>query len=144
MLKNLPDKWIRKAVYTAINNIVVNTFTVPCFDTRVPKNDKRAFYVIMSTQSNEVDKSNKCEYRWQSQILLDVITSYDINGNTGSRKMADDILDAIKTATDSLVLDVASGLTIVTQNQSFPNDLVSITEKEIVFRKLMRIEFLIN
>jgi hypothetical protein len=144
MVKNLPDKWIRKAVYTAINDIVVNTFAIPCFDTRVPKNDKRSFYVIMSTQSNEVDKSIKCEHRWQSQILLDVITSYDINGNTGSRKMADDILDAIKTATDSLVLDVASGLTIVTQNQSFPNDLVSITENEIVYRKLMRIEFLIN
>ena len=144
MTKTLPDKWIRKAVYNAINNTVVNTFAIPCFDTRVPNNDKRSFYVIMSTQSNEVDKSVKCGYRWESQILLDVITSYDINGNTGSRLMADDILNSIKTLTDNLTLDISSGLEIITQSQSFPCDLVSTTKNEIVYRKLMRIEFLIN
>jgi len=144
MTKTLPDKWIRKAVYNAINNTVVNTFAIPCFDTRVPMNDKRNFYVIMSTQSNEVDKSVKCGYRWESQILLDVITSYDINGNTGSRLMADDILNSIKTLTDNLTLDISSGLEIITQSQSFPSDLVSTTKNEIVYRKLMRIEFLIN
>ena len=144
MVKTLPDKWIRKAVYTAINNIVVNTYQIPCFDTRVPNNDKRNFYVLMTTQSNEVNKNIKCEHRWESQILLDVVTAYDVNGNTGSRKMADDILDAIKTATDTLTLDVASGLEIITQSQSFPSDLNTITQNEIVYRKLMRIEFLIN
>ena len=144
MIKQLPDKWVRKAVYDAINGIIVNTYSIPCFDTRVPNNDKRSFYVLMSTQSNEVNKTVKCEYSWNSQILLDVITAYDINGNTGSRKMADDILDAIKTATDSLVLDGASGLTIVTQTQSFPSDINTVTQNEIVYRKLMRIEFLIN
>ena len=144
MIKTLPDKWVRKAVYTAINNIDVNGVKIPCFDTRVPNNDKRSFYVLMSTQSNDVNKTVKCEYSWNSQILLDVITAYDINGNTGSRKMADDILDAIKTATDSLVLDVASNLKIVTQTQSFPADFETETVNEIVYRKLMRIEFLIN
>ena len=144
MIKTLPDKWVRKAIYDTINNIVVNTYNIPCFDTRVPKNDKRNFYVIMSTQSNEVDKTNKCENVWESQILLDVITSYDVIGNTGSRKMADDILDAIKTATDALVLDVASGLKIISQKQSFPSDLNLVTQNKIVYRKLMRIEFLIN
>lgn len=144
MIKTLPDKWIRKAVYNAINGIVVNGYSIPCFDTRVPNNDKRNYYVIMSTQSNEVNKTVKCEYSWESQILLDVITAYDINGNTGSRKMADDILDAVKTNTDTLILDVASNLTIVTQTQSFPADFETETVNEIVYRKLMRIEFLIN
>ena len=144
MIKTLPDKWIRKAVYNAINGIVVNGYSIPCFDTRVPNNDKRNYYVIMSTQSNEVNKNVKCEYSWESQILLDVITAYDINGNTGSRKMADDILDAVKTNTDTLILDVASNLTIVTQTQSFPADFETETVNEIVYRKLMRIEFLIN
>ena len=46
--------------------------------------------------------------------------------------------------TDSLTLDVASGLDIVTQIQSFPNDLVSETNNEIIIRKFMRIEFLIE
>lgn len=144
MDKPLPDKFIRKAISNAINGIVVNTFAIPCFDTRVPNDDKRSFYVLMSTQSNEVNKSSKCSYMWESQIVLDVITAYDINGNTGSRKMADDILNAVRANTNNLVLDAASGLTIITQTQSFPADFETETVNEIIYRKIMRIEFLIE
>ena len=144
MVKTLPDKYIRKAIYNAINGVSVSTYSIPCFDTRVPNNDKRNFYVLMSTQSNEVAKDTKCGYKWESQILLDITTIYDINGNTGSRLMADNILDAVRSATDSLTLDVVSGLEIVSQKQSFPSDLNTVTQNEIVYRKFIRIEFLIN
>ena len=144
MVKTLPDKWIRKAIYNAINGIVVNGYSIPCFDTRVPNNDKRNYYVIMSTQSNEVAKDTKCGYKWRSSILLDITTIYDVDGNTGSRLMADDILNTVRQNTDALILDVTSGLEIVTQNQSFPNDLMATNVNKIVYRKLMRIEFLIN
>ena len=144
MVKQLPDKYIRKAIYNAINGITVNGYSIPCFDTRVPNNDKRNYYVIMSTQSNEVDKSSKCGYKWQSQILLDITTIYDIDGNTGSRLMADEILNTVRQNTDSLVLDVASGLQIITQKQSFPSDLQSTSINNVVYRKFIRIEFLIN
>lgn len=144
MVKTLPDKYIRKAIYNAINGIIVNGYSIPCFDTRVPNNDKRNYYVIMSTQSNEVAKDTKCGYKWQSQILLDITTIYDVNGNTGSRLMADEILNTVIQNTDSLTLDVTSGLEIITQTQSFPNDLNATSGNKIVYRKLMRIEFLIN
>lgn len=144
MIKSLPDKFIRKAIYNAINGVVVDTFAIPCFDTRVPNNDKRSFYVLMSTQSNDVAKDTKCGYKWESQIVLEVITAYDINGNTGSRKMADDILNAVRRNTDSLTLDLDSDLEIVSQIQSFPSDLNTITANEVVYRKFIRIEFLIN
>ena len=143
MIKALPDKYIRKAIFTAVNGIVVNTKTILCYDTKATSQAKDN-YIILSTQSNAVDKSVKCGYRWASSILIDIITRYSISGNTGSRLLADDILDKVREVTDNLTLDVASGLTIVTQSQSFPNDLVSETQNEIIYRKLMRIEFLIN
>ena len=143
MVKTLPDKWIRKAVFDAINNIVVDTKTIKCYDTRATGSDDDN-YILLSTQSNEVNKSNKCEYQWESSILIDIITKYKLSGNTGSRLLADNILNEVRNLTNSLTLDVASNLDIIWQKQSFPSDIVSETPNEIVYRKLMRIEFLIN
>ena len=143
MVKTLPDKYIRKAVYNAINGIVVDGEQILCFDSRVSGKGIDN-YVLMTTQSNEVDKRTKCGDDWQSQILIEVFTRYKLTGNTGSRLLADNILDAVRSATDTLILDVASGLSIVTQNQSFPSDLVSETQNEIIVRKFIRIEFLIE
>lgn len=144
MTKSLPDKYIRKAIYNAINNIVVDGKTIKCYDYRVTGKTIPDYYTIITTQTNQVIKSNKCENAWQSSVLIDVFTKYNGTGNTGSRLFADNILDAVKTATDNLTLDVASGLSIVWQTQSFPNDLVSLTKTENVFRKFLRIEFYIN
>lgn len=144
MIKTLPDKYIRKAIYSAINNIVVDSKTIKCYDYRVTGKTIPNYYTIISSQTNMVDKANKCEYAWRSNVLVEVFTKYKGVGNTGSRLFADNILDAIKTQTDSLTLDVASGLTIVWQTQSFPNDIFSETKTENVFRKFLRIEFYIN
>lgn len=142
MVKTLPDKWIRKAIHTAINNITVDGVVIPCYDYRVTGNSK-SNYILLSTQSNDVDKSTKCSYSWRSSILIDIVTKYGLNVNTG-RELADNILDKVRELTDSLTLDVASGLNIVTQTQSFPNDLESTNTNEIIYRKFIRIEFLIE
>tara|TARA_R110000796_G_scaffold13433_1_gene43368 strand:- start:914 stop:1351 length:438 start_codon:yes stop_codon:yes gene_type:complete len=145
MNKSLPDKWVRKAIHTAINNMVVSGKTIPCYDTRVPSNNTQSdFYVIMSTQTNSVLKLNKCEDFWESSILLDVITSYKGVGNPGSRLLVDDILNNIISLTDNLVLDAASGLDIIFQTENGINDLSSETDTENIFRKLMRIELTIK
>lgn len=144
MIKKLPDQYIRKAVFDAINNITVNGKTIPCYDYRVTGSKIPKFYTLITTQTNLVNKANKCEYSWESSVLIDVFTKYNVSNNPGSRKMADDILDKVRELTDSLTLDVSSGLTIVWQKQSFPPDLVSFTKTENVFRKFQRIEFYIN
>lgn len=144
MNKSLPDKWVRKAVFDAINNIVVDTLTIPCFDSEVPEGLEVDHYVLMTTQTNTVDKSNKCEYWYESSILLDIVTSYSGVGNPGSRLLADNIADAVRSATDVLVLDAGSGLVVLRQTQSFPNDVVTKTSVENIFRKFIRIELTIN
>jgi len=150
MNKSLPDKWVRKAVFDAINNMSVydvlsdTNIDIPCYDSRQVSNGGEPYYVLMSTQTNSVDKTTKCENSYQSSILLDVVTSYTSAGNMGSRVLADNILDKARELTNALSLDVSSGLTILKQTEDFPNDLVSITPNENVFRKFMRIELFIN
>lgn len=147
MDKSLPDKWVRKAIFDLVDDIIVDGLKIPVFDTRVTRNTNTEIpqhYVLMTTQTNDVDKNNKCEYFWDSSILLDIVTSYDLPGNPGSRLMADDILDAVRAKVNNLVLDVASGLEIINQTQSYPNDITTSTKNENIFRKLMRLELKIK
>ena len=150
MIKTLPDKWIRKAIFDVINNISVvdemsgDVLVVKCYDSRVMADNDVTQYVLMTTQTNTVDKSTKCGNRWESSILLDIVTTFNGAGNYGSRLLADNILDKVRELTDELVLDVASSLEIVSQVQSFPSDLVSTNINTVVYRKFLRIEFLIN
>jgi len=144
--KTLPDKWVRKSVYDIINNIVVDGLVIPCYDQRVTRDvnsDIPMHYVLLTTQSNNVDKLDKCEWNWESSILIDIITSYDLPGNPGSRLLADNILDTVIQATNALALDAGSGLTIYSQTPSFPSDITTITKKEAIFRKLFRLELYI-
>lgn len=144
MNKSLPDKWVRKAISSKLNNIVVDGNTIPCKDSRVTGNNIPQHYILMTTQTNQVDKANKCEFFWESSILLDIITTYQATGNTGSRVLADDILDEVRDLTNNLVLDVASGLEVFIQTQDFPNDITTITKNENIFRKFMRLELTIK
>lgn len=144
MNKALPDKWVRKAIFTQLNNIVVEGNTIPCKDTRVTGNNIPQHYILMTTQTNSVDKANKCEYFWNSSILLDIITTYPGAGNTGSRVLADNILDRVRDLTNNLTLDVSSGLEVFIQKQDFPNDLTTITRNENIFRKFIRLELTIK
>jgi hypothetical protein len=144
MNKSLPDKWIRKAVYDAINNIVVDTFTIPCFDGRVVGNVIPDHFILLTTQTSDVDKANKTESRWESSILIDIVTTYKSTSNPGSRVLADNILDAVRNATNNLTLDASCGLIIRNRIQSFPNDIITVSQNENIFRKLMRIELTIN
>jgi len=150
MVKNLPDKWIRKAVFNTVNNMAVfdevtgETIEIPCFDTRVPTNNTVAHYILMTTQSNAVDKDNKCGWFWNSVITLEVLTSYFSVGNPGSRLLADNILDELRGLTHFIELDSSSGLEVITSTQDFPNDLSTITPTESVYRKFIRIELRIN
>ena len=144
MIKQLPDKYIRKAVFDAVNNLVVDTLTIPAFDSRVSGNVIPQHFILMTTQTNQVNQMTKCGDVWESSILIDIVTTYDGSGNPGSRLLSDNILDAVRNATNNLVLDVSSGLVVQKQIQDFPNDIVTITENENIFRKLMRLELTIN
>lgn len=133
-----PNKYIRKAISNAINNQVVNGLTIPCYDTNVSGNTSPRFYVLMTTQTKQVNKVNKCNYRWTADILLDVVCIYNRTGNTSSRVLNDDIEQMILDQTQTLSID---GFGILTQTaESLPN-LDSTTDTTNVFRNLIRFSF---
>ena len=141
-MANLPDKWIRKAISDRINNIEVDTLTIPCFDTRVSRGNPD-HYILMTTQTN-TQTNSKCGKGWESSILLDVVTRYQNSGNMGSRLLSDNIANEILTKLENLTLDTLSGLKINNISIDFPNDLSSVTKTELIYRKLIRYELTID
>ena len=100
-------------------------------------------YVLMTTQTADVDYL-KCGYNWESsQFYLDIVTRFELPGNPGSRLLADDILEEVKNRLVGMQLDAASNLEIITITNSFPGDLTTTTNQINVFRKLFRLEFYI-
>ena len=144
MNKTLPDKWLRKAIFDAVDEIVVDGEIIYVYDSRVSGVDQPDFYVLMSSQTNEVDKNNKCEWFWESEILLDIRATFFLTEDSGSRLLIDNITDAVRNLTRNLILDGASGLEIIKTSMSFPNDLNEITEGEIMYRKFIRLNLLIK
>lgn len=144
MRKPLPDKYVRKAIYDLINDMIVDGVTVPCFDTRVYGNQNPQAYVLMTTQTNLENKANKCEHRWDSSILLDIVTRYSGTNNPGSRLLADNIVDQILTLTGDLQLDPVSNLSVFSLTYNLPPDLPNITKSENIFRKFIRYDLIIE
>lgn len=140
MQKSNPNKWIRKAIFTAINNMSVNGLTIPCYDTRVKPSEKPNYYVLMTSQTKRVIKQNKCEYFWESSILLDIVTKYTATSNTGSRVLVDDIEDKVRELTNNLVIE---GFENMFQNIE-QNGLDNINENNMVYRNLLRITLTIK
>ena len=130
-----PDKHIRKAIFDNINNIVVSGKIIPCYDSRAvnaPSN-----YVLLTAQTKEVEKSNKCDYRWTTSILIEIYTKVTSSGNTGSRLLLNDIEQAIYTLLQPKI--TVAGFENLTQNITFENSLETITESEIIFRSFLRL-----
>lgn len=143
MILELPDSYVRKAVSDALDGLVVGGNDIPNFDTRTNNTDP-SFYVLMTTQTNNEQKDNKCRPRWNSSILLDIVTRYDGSGNMGSRLLADQITNEVLKRTDNLTLDVASGLFVQRQLVILPNDISTITTTTNIYRKLVRLELRIE
>lgn len=144
MKKNLPNKWTKKAIYDAVNGIVVSGKTINAYDTNVTGSVIPNQYIILSTQSNTVDKANKCEYFWDSDILIDIVTIYPSTSNPGTTSLCDDITDKVRELTDNLTLSPSSNLSIISQTQTFPNNLSLHTDNENIFRNFVRITFQIK
>jgi hypothetical protein len=146
MNKSIPDKWVRKAVYDAINDMVVDSETIPCYDSMVSEGPPPYAYTLLNSQTSDVDKANKCEWLWISTILIDCISIYPDPGS-GSSLFIDNILESVRDLTDEIELDVSSGLSIVTRTMSFPTPPgggYELVDNQAVFRRLMRLQLLIK
>lgn len=135
MQKSNPNKWIRKAISTALSGMTVNTISIPTYTTRVPVGQSPKAYVLIISQNKKQSEENKCEDFWKADVLLDIVTIYPATGNTGSRVLVDDIEDEIRNRTQNLVVE---NFTVLFQNID-QSGLDNINDNTIVFRNLLRI-----
>ena len=127
---NNPNKYVRKAIYDLINA------EYPCFDMQVTGNKSPTEYVLISTQSKEINKATKCNYNWVSYTLLDIVTIYNGSGNTGSRLAVDDMQEYIENAIKDIEID---NFEVVNRRFEFPDSLDNISATQNVYRNFIRL-----
>lgn len=132
-----PDKFIRKAVFDLINNIIVDTKTIKCYDSRVTGNANIKEYVLLTAQTKEEDKANKCEYRWTTSLLIEIYTSYSSVGNSGSRALLNNVEQAVSDLLNPKI--TVAGFQTLTQNITYENQLETVTDTENIFRSFLRL-----
>ena len=137
-----PDKRIRKALFDMLNNIVVNTKTIKCYDMRVSQNENIDNYILLTSQSKERNKANKCEYRWDCSILIEIFCKTTSNGNNGSRVLLNDIEEKVNEFLDTNF--TVSQFEVLTKNWNTEAQLETITEFEIITRSFVRLDLTLN
>jgi len=125
-----PNKYVRKAIYDAVNG------TYPCFDTQVTGDTNPTQYVIISTQDKQHERPTKCGGRWTTFTLLDLVCIYNGAGNVGSRVANDDMENTILGLIENLSVD---GYTVISQGHEFPSNLDSSTSTQTVYRNFIRV-----
>lgn len=134
-MASLPDKWIRKAIYDAINNMVVDTITFPCY-TEQTGGYSGNYYTLLSTQLNSSSET-KCGRGWINDTEVQVIVR--VPKNQGSKLLIDNATDAVITALDSLTLDAGSGMKINDREVNIANEFSDETTSQIIYRKIVRL-----
>ena len=137
MININPDKFIRKAVHTLINGIVVSGKQILSFDSRLAGNSTLTEYVLFTAQTKEVDKATKCGYRWETSMLIEIFTKTSSAGNSGSRVLLNDIEQAIIDLLNPKI--TVQGFENLTQNITFEAQLETVSETEIIFRSMLRL-----
>lgn len=134
---NNPDKYIRKAVFDLTNDIVVSGKTIKTFDSRVTGNANLKEYILLTAQTKQVDKSSKCEYEWETSLLIEIYTKTTSAGNPGSRVLLNDIEQSVMSLLNPKLL--VQGFTNVTQNIEYETQLETVTDTENIFRSFLRL-----
>lgn len=132
-----PDKFIRKSVFDLLNNIVVDSKIIPCFDTRSTQNENIKNYILMTAQSKDVLKENKCDYEWETSLLIEIYTKYSSAGNTGSRLLLSNIEQAVMDLLNPKIS--IENFVNLTQNITYENQLETVTDTENIFRSFLRL-----
>jgi len=137
-----PDKEIRKSVFTLTNDIVVSGKTIKTFDSRVTGNADLNEYILLTAQTKEVDKGNKCGYSWETSLLIEIYTRTTSAGNSGSRVLLNDIEERVMTLLNPKI--TVAGFTTVTQNISYENQLETVTDTHNIFRSFLRLNLVLD
>lgn len=125
-----PNKYVRQALFEAIST------EYDCYDMQVTGNSNPTQYVLISTQDKEHSRPTKCNGRWISYTLLDLVCIYEGSGNVGSRVANDDMENTILSLIENLQV---YGYTVISQAHEFPSNINTTTSTQSVFRSFIRV-----
>jgi hypothetical protein len=138
-----PDKYVRKAVFDMVNDSVVSGKTIKVFDSRVTGNKNLTEYVLMSSQSKDVLKNTKCNYEWETSLLIEIYTRFPSAGNTGSRVLLNDIEEHVfNLLNNDFVVDSFS-IVIKTVTNEY-SGLETVTDAENIYRSFLRLNLILR
>lgn len=128
-----PDKHIRKHIADKLNGVLA------VYDFRAPDNHPDLF-VLMSTQTKNAMKENKCSETWLASITLDIVNRVLLPGNSGSRLRCD---EAEQMVYDAVIPFEVAGFRLV-HFDSDVQDLTLETAGAIIYRKLIKFNLKLN
>ena len=132
-----PDKYIRKAIHELLDGIVVSGNTIKCYDSRVYGNQNVSNYILLSNQMKNVDKANKCEYRWNGSIMIEIFTR-----SSSSRVLLNDIEQAVNDLLSPKI--EVENYEVIFQNIIYNTQLESFTDTENIYRSFLTLELTLN
>lgn len=135
MNTSLPDKHIRKEIWTRIHNAEIDGVTFPCYDSRVTSANVKNYYLI-TTQLNQPSRT-KCGRGWTNSTEIQVVNI--VKKNQGSKLLIDNATDEILTELDDFSLPIASGMKVSEVDLSVDNELVEVLDSHIIYRKIVRL-----
>jgi len=140
--KQLPDKWVRKAIFDGLNDSQIDSEVIKVYDYRVPIKKAPKVYILMTSQTSTPDRGNKCVIPYTSIIRLEVVTQFASSGNTGSRLLADNTMQLVIdwfNGTD--LIDNSSGFILSKKNIDFGTDIQTTLSNYSIFRKVAILSF---
>jgi len=140
MTTTLPDNELNKELKARLQNMEVGNEMFKFFVSRITS-QKVKFYFLVTTQLNQPEVT-KCGKGWRNSTEIQVTTIYP--KNTGSKALMNDATDGVIREIEDFSLPVTTGLKVSTVDISVDNELVENTNSEIVYRKIVRLETLIN
>jgi hypothetical protein len=132
-----PDKYIRKAIHELLDGIVVSGNTIKCYDSRVYGDQNVSNYILLSNQTKNIDKANKCEYRWQGSVLIEIYTR-----KSSSRVLLNDIEQAVNELLTPKIS--VENYDVIFQDINYLTQLESFTDTENIYRSLLTLELTLN
>ncbi len=91
----------------------------------------------MSNQTKNIEKANKCEYRWQGSVLIEIYTR-----KSSSRVLLNDIEQAVNELLTPKIS--VENYDVIFQDINYLTQLESFTDTENIYRSLLTLELTLN
>lgn len=119
----LPNRYVLKALYDAINGQVVDGDTINVYDSKLPGGTIPEKYVLITSQSNESEEASFQGYKWEHTVTIECYSRVPAQGGPGSRVATANIANMVLQRLPSITIDGGAGLRLHRTSVSAPGDL---------------------